>query len=78
MKNRKVMVSKRTWPRGSGYPFISEVIGTGIFHGWGHAYEEFESGPGNYTIALVEMSDGSVLTPNPHEIMFVNTDIEGL
>lgn len=30
----------------------------GLFHQWGNAYEEFEDGPGNYTVAIVELPDG--------------------
>jgi hypothetical protein len=26
----------------------------GVFHGWGCEYEEYESGPGNYTVGIVE------------------------
>ena len=26
----------------------------GKFHGWGVDYEEFETGPGNYSVAIVE------------------------
>lgn len=32
------------------------------FHQWGCEYEEFESGPGNYTVAVVEFADGSIGT----------------
>ena len=32
----------------------------GIFHEWGVSYEEFESGPGNFTTGIIEMHDGSV------------------
>jgi len=33
---------------------------TGKFHGWGTNYEEFETGAGNFTCAIVERDDGSV------------------
>lgn len=33
----------------------SDWTGTGLFHQWANAYEEFESGPGNYTVALIEI-----------------------
>ncbi|SDU91381.1 hypothetical protein SAMN05216202_1527 [Pseudomonas mucidolens] len=35
------------------------------FHQWGCEYEEFESGPGNYTVAVVEFADGSIGTVMP-------------
>lgn len=44
-----------------GGPLPIREAGTGIFHAWGVDYEEFEAGPGNYSTAIVEMPDGSVL-----------------
>ena len=32
----------------------------GRFHGFGIDYEEFESGPGMFTTAVVELPDGTV------------------
>jgi len=43
----------------------------GVFHQWGSAYEEFESGPGNYTVAIVEESDGTVSEIIPSNIRFI-------
>lgn len=34
--------------------------GVGLFHQWGSDYEEFETGPGNYSTAIVEMEDGTI------------------
>ncbi|WP_277963867.1 hypothetical protein [Pseudomonas sp. RIT-To-2] len=45
----------------------------GRFHGWGVDYEVFETGPGNYTVAIVEMSDGSVQTLMPWLIRFLDS-----
>ena len=44
----------------------------GRFHQWAGEYEEFESGPGNYTVALVEYSDGSIGTVMPDCIRFLD------
>ena len=44
----------------------------GLFHKWGHAYEEFESGPGNYTVAIVEFPDGHVEEIPVPRIIFVD------
>ncbi|MCP4677746.1 MAG: hypothetical protein GY854_19955 [Deltaproteobacteria bacterium] len=44
--------------------------GLALFHGWGVEYEEFECGPGNYTIAIVEFDDGTVGTVVPSLIKF--------
>ncbi len=46
----------------------------GKFHGWGAGYEEFESGPGNYTVAIVEFPDGKVDTVMPYLIRFLDSD----
>lgn len=43
-----------------GGPWSTRDAGTGVFHAWGVAYEEFEDGPGNYSTAIVEMPDGTV------------------
>jgi hypothetical protein len=32
----------------------------GLFHQWASAYEESSEGFGNYTVALVEMTDGTI------------------
>jgi hypothetical protein len=68
---RKVLVTERTWPHGYSRPPVIKEVGIGDFHCWGNGYEEFESGPGNYTTAIVEMSDGTILTPLPTDIKFL-------
>ena len=40
------------------------------FHVFGSAYEEFENGPGNYTTAIIELEDGTVVEALPTEIQF--------
>ncbi len=46
----------------------------GVFHQWGNAYEEFEDGPGNYTVAIVELPDGKVVTPEAKDIQFIDRE----
>jgi hypothetical protein len=56
---RKVVVYK--YERAKGNTHLDKVPdGNGIFHEFGSDYEEFETGPGNFSTAIVEMSDGSV------------------
>ena len=43
----------------------------GYFHQWGNGFEEFEDGVRNYSIAIVELPDGKVVTPEPNEIVFL-------
>lgn len=44
----------------------------GYFHQWGVDYEEFESGPGNYSVAIVELPDGKIVTPVAQDIEFID------
>ncbi len=69
---RPVKVYKRTWPHGYAQSPVIEVIGEGVFHGWGVNYHEFESGPGNFTIAIVEMLDGKVKEIEPQDVVFID------
>lgn len=45
----------------------------GYFHQWGNLFEEFEAGPGNCTVAIVEMPDGSIQTPAAMLVRFLDT-----
>jgi hypothetical protein len=56
--------------RSYGEPVKLEEVGRGMFIEWGNEYEEFENGPGNYTVGIVEMPDGSVQTFMPDCIKF--------
>lgn len=49
----------------------AEFKNEGIFHQWANAYEEFESGAGNYTVALVEISPGEIKEVLPSNIKFI-------
>ena len=46
----------------------------GVFHQWGNQYEEFENGAGNYTVAIVELPDGSVVMPVACDIQFLDDE----
>ena len=43
----------------------------GVFHQWANAYEESSQGFGNYTVGLVEMSDGTIGEILPNNLKFV-------
>ena len=70
-EKRKVVVYEYQKVKGQDY-FGSVAIGQGIFHQWGVDYEEFETGPGNYSTAIVEMPDGSVKNVPVEMIVFDN------
>ena len=44
----------------------------GLFHQWAASYEEFESGAGNFTVAIVEMPDGTIQEVLPTNLKFVD------
>lgn len=45
---------------------------TGKFHQWGVDYEEFETGPGNFSVAIVELPDGTVNTFEASYVKFLD------
>lgn len=51
--------------------YKTKEIKRGKFHQWGVSYEEFESGAGNYSAAIVELEDGSVELLCAERIKFV-------
>lgn len=44
----------------------------GYFHQFGPCYEEFENGPGNFMVAIVELPDGRVIQPDASDIQFLD------
>lgn len=51
--------------RWNRYDFIN-----GRFHQFGSNYDEFDSGPGNYTTAIVELEDGQLVEAIVSSIKF--------
>lgn len=52
-----------------------EVVGR--FHRWGVNYEEFETGPGNFTTAIIELADGSVVSCAAETVQFLDREDRG-
>ena len=46
----------------------------GKFHQWGSNYEEYENGAGNYSVAIVELPDGTVVMPVADDICFLESE----
>jgi hypothetical protein len=55
-------------PDGIKYERTSK--GDAIFHEFGVDYEEFETGPGNFSTAIIELPDGSVKNIPVDQIKF--------
>lgn len=47
-------------------------VGEGKFHEFGLETEEYENGASNYTIAIIELEDGSITTCYPHMMKFID------
>jgi len=62
--------SGKYFVRGQG--FIEFKLG--YFHKWGVDSEEVDAGALNYTIGIVELSDGSVVTVIPENIKFIDVE----
>lgn len=50
----------------------------GVFHEWGVDYEEFDTGPGNFSVGIVELTDGRVEGFRPELIRFIGDENEEL
>ena len=46
--------------------------GDALFHCWGVEFEEFDDGVGNYSVAIVEFSDGTVGRVPVIDITFID------
>lgn len=52
--------------------FEKDFENEGLFHQWASSYEEFESGPGNFTVAIVETYDGFIHEVLPTNLLFID------
>lgn len=55
-----------------GQHYLSDFEFEGVFHQWGCAYTEFEAGPDNYTVGIIETPTGEVLEVLPERIKFTD------
>ena len=65
---RKVTVIDKIYVGNAKYQ-ITERPGA-MFHSFGVDYEEFENGPGTYSVAIVEWPDGTIETVRADRIRF--------
>lgn len=56
----------------SGWGSDRKNEGQAKFHSWGCDYEELENGPGNYSVAIIELPGGSIKLVHPENIKFIN------
>lgn len=50
---------------------MSDFIHEGLFHQWANSYEESSAGFGNFTVALIELADGTIHEAIPSLVKFV-------
>lgn len=65
---RRVMVFEHLWE--NGVLKGKREVGAGNFHQFGVDYEEFDTGPGSFSTAIVEMPDGTIINPSVELIRF--------
>jgi len=51
-----------------------EYNGEALFHCWGNSFEEFENGPGNFTIAIVEDQTGKIWNVHSEDVQFLTPE----
>ena len=66
---RKVMVSENKHRDGE-WQMIER--GEAMFHQFGVEYEEFESGPGNFSTAIIEWPDGTMGNVPVRHVRFID------
>lgn len=54
------------------YKHEKVIDGEAVFHQWGCDYQEYESGPGNFSTAIVEFNDGEVKNIPVQLIKFID------
>lgn len=59
---------RNEWINGSYYPEYTE---RGTFHTLGVSHVEFETGPGNYTVAIIEKPDGTFIEVPTNAVKFI-------
>ena len=67
---RKVIYSRYEQTAGKTYHSLVEV-GEATFHQFGVNYEEFDSGAGNFSTAIIELDDGTIENVPVETIKFI-------
>ena len=71
---RKVRFYK--YKRKEGNTHYDKVLdGEGAFHEFGVGYEEFESGPGNYSTAIIELENGTIKNIDVEMVEFIKEEL---
>ena len=67
---RRVTVKETVWNRETRKAEHHEY--EAMFHAFGVDHNEFTEGPGNYSTAIVELSDGTIKNPNVLDVKFID------
>ena len=68
------MVSRLEWKNGVTNKWELVEKGVAVFHQFGCDYAEFESGPGNFSTAIVEWPDGKVENVPLENVLFLDAN----
>lgn len=72
---RKVIVYAYVKKEGNThFDKVEDGKGFAMFHEWGCNYEEFDSGAGNFSTAIIERADGTVENVSVEMIKFVESN----
>ena len=75
---KKIDIRDDKYRRCSGKYFVRErgfvEFNLGYFHEWGVDSEELDVGALNYTIGIIELPNGKVVTVIPENIMFIDVE----
>ncbi|MGQ6213340.1 hypothetical protein ACUNE0_11650 [Serratia sp. IR-2025] len=69
---RKVECTTVKYSYENGNRIGTKEVSSGLFHQWGCCFEEFETGAGNYSVAIVELEDGTIREFLPTEVKFIS------
>jgi len=72
MNTRPVIVFEWGKSKDGNDTRLKKEMGKGKFHKWGNDFEEFGFGIGNFSTAIVELPDGSVLNHPAELIQFTD------
>lgn len=62
---------KKTKTPKEGTGIFTDFVNEGVFHQWGVSYEEFDAGPANFSIAIIETPTGEIEEVLPSYIKFI-------
>jgi len=67
---RRVMLRSKKYIEGK---YVYEDVAEGVFHQWGLDILEFQDSAASYTVALIEMPDGTIISATADCVRFLSS-----